>query len=149
MLEVKTGEFVKPSDEDFDEESLDCWIDGLKPLEYWKQVATEKKVHPFQIANLPFDLKVLDFGVDMELRIYGENKSEKIKNKIANTIEKYNVDSEANKRKDGLVHNYKFIEEEDHISLQIDTGSAGVEIIKKLLKELAKTTEIKKIEVDI
>lgn len=145
----KTGEIVKPTDENFNEEDLECWIEGLKPLEYWKQVATEKKEHPFQIANLPFELKVFAFAVEMELRIYAQNDYEKIKTIVGNTIQLYNETSEKNKRKNGVVHNYKFIEEESFLSLRIDTGSAGIEIIKKILKVLAKTTDIKKVEVDI
>jgi len=67
----KTGNMVKPTDEEFDLSDLECWLEGLKPVEYWKQVATEKNIHPFKISNLPFELKVFGFGVNtMVFRIY-------------------------------------------------------------------------------
>ena len=144
-----TGEIVKPTDENFNEDNLECWMEGLKPIEYWEQVATEKKVHPFQIANLTFELNVFDFGVQMELRIHADSDHEEIKISIANTIQAYNDSSEINNRKNGVVHHYKFHEQKSLLYLQIDTGSAGIEIIKKILKSLATINAIKRVEVDI
>lgn len=43
-----TGKIVKPTDENFNEDNLECWMEGLKPIEYWKQVATEKKYIHFK-----------------------------------------------------------------------------------------------------
>lgn len=145
----KTGKIIKPTDEFFDLEDLECWLEGLKPNKYWAEVATEKKTHPFQIANLPFDLKVFGFGVETELRIHASNKYDDIKLSASHTIQVYNDESESLNRKNGVVHNYKFIESEDYLCLRIDTGSAGIAIIKKVLKGLAKITDIKKVEVDI
>lgn len=42
----KTGKIVQPWDEEFDENDLECWMEGLKPTEYWKQIATEKSNIP-------------------------------------------------------------------------------------------------------
>lgn len=146
----KTGKIIKPTDETFDEEDLECWIENLKPAEYWKQVATEKKSHPFQIAKLSYEVKVFDFGVEMELRIFNEKiLTGDLKVSISNTIEAYNNLSEKNGRKNGVVHNYKFIEEEDFLCVRIDTGSAGVTVINKILKSLSGNIAIKKIEIDI
>lgn len=148
----KTGKIIKITDETFDANDLECWIENLKPAEYWKQVATEKKSHPFQIANLPYKLKVYEFGVDMELRIYVNNTHsiETIKNVISTTIETYNDVSEAKNRENGVVHNHHFEEDKPYLCLRIDTGSAGINIIKKILKALATTcNEINKVEVDL
>lgn len=68
---------------------------------------------------------------------------------IANTIQAYNDSSEINNRKNGVVHHYKFHEQQSLLCLQIDTGSAGIEIIKKILKSLATINAIKRVEVDI
>ena len=38
----KTGKIITPTDEHFDEEDLECWLEGLKPNEYWAEVAPEK-----------------------------------------------------------------------------------------------------------
>ena len=39
----KTDKIITPTDEHFDEEDLECWLEGLKPNKYWAEVATEKK----------------------------------------------------------------------------------------------------------
>jgi len=147
----KTGNMVKPTDEEFDLSDLECWLEGLKPVEYWKQVATEKNIHPFKISNLPFELKVFGFGVNTELRIYLKEGSikEHIQDAIPKIIQLYNDRSEAKARKYGVVHNFKFVENEDFLCVIIDTGSAGVEIIKRILKSFAKISGIIKIEVDL
>ena len=145
----KTGKIIKPTDEDFDEEDLECWIEGLKPDEYWKQVATEKKSHPFQIANLPFELKVFGFGVDTVLRIYFTGNKEEIEQVISATIEVYNEKSEALNRKNGVVHNCRIFYEEPILTASVDTGSAGTRIIKQILKSFKKLKGIKKVEVDL
>ncbi len=147
----KTGKIIKPTDEDFDEEDLECWIEGLKPNEYWKQVATEKKDRPFKIGKIPFQLKVFGFGTDTILRIYLKDKIEfdLIKAKIIENIKEYNEISEKKFRNKGVVHNVKFDSEERVLTVVIDTGSSGIEIIKTTLKALTKFTSIKKVEVDI
>ena len=147
----KTGAIIQTTDEEFDEEDLVCWMEGLKPSEYWSQVATEKKAHPFQVAGLPYELKVFDYGTDMELRIFtdGSLPNEVIKNTITTTIETFNSNTEKHQRKDGVVHNYQYEESDGFLCARIDTGSAGIPIINKVLKSLVKHTDIGKIEIDI
>ena len=53
----KSGKIVYTYDEDFDENNLECWIENLKPALYWKEVATVKKNHPFDIKGLPYSIK--------------------------------------------------------------------------------------------
>lgn len=145
----KAGLIIKPTDENFNEENLECWIEGLKPQEYWNEVATEKNEHPFQIARLPYSLKVFAFGVETELRIYFLDDINDIERLVVNTIQDFNDLSEQNDRKNGVVHNFSFSKENEFLRIRIDTGSAGIEIIKKILKSLTKVDEIKSIEVDI
>ncbi len=147
----KTGKIIKPTDENFDEADLECWIEGLKPTEYWKEVATEKKDHPFKIGKIPYKLKMFGFGTDTVLRIYPNDKIEfdLFKAKISETINEYNEASEKNNRDKGVVHNVKFEKENELLNVFIDTGSAGIEIIKKILKALTKFKSINRIEVDI
>lgn len=85
----------------------------------------------------------------MELRLHASKGYDDVKLFASTTIQVYNDESESLNRKNGVVHNYKFIESEDYLCLRIDTGSAGIAIIKKVLKGLAKITDIKKVEVDI
>ncbi len=97
----KTGAIIQTTDEEFDEEDLVCWMEGLKPSEYWSQVATEKKAHPYQVAGLPYELKVFDYGTEMELRIFtdGSLPNEVIKNTITTTIETFNSNSKKASKK--------------------------------------------------
>lgn len=147
----KTGKIVKTTDEDFDENDLEYWIEGLKPAEYWKQIATEKKSHPFEIKNLPFKLTVFEWGTDMGLtiKLTGDANHISLQNAISTAIELYNKKSEENFRKDGLVHNYHFETDAEVFLLRIDTGSAGINIIKKILKELAKLNGVNEVIIDL
>ena len=147
----KTGKIIKPTDESFDEADLECWIEGLKPTEYWKEVATEKKDHPFKIGKIPYQLKVFGFGTDTILRIFAKNNSELdlMIEKVGEIIANYNDESEKLNRVNGVVHNFKYEKENDLLIFSIDTGSAGIEITKKVLKSLGKFESIDRVEVDI
>lgn len=147
----KSGEIVKTTDEEFDENDLECWIENLKPDLYWKEVATEKKYFPFQVNDLPFKLKVFGFGVNMGLVIQlSKNiRIEEIIQKLYDTVENHNLKSENQGRKYGVVHNCEGIVENDMINFRIDVGSAGVVFIKKLLKELAHFEEVSEVVVDL
>jgi hypothetical protein len=147
----KSGKIIRTIDESFDEDDLLCWIEGLKPAEYWQHAATEKSSHPFQVANLPFELKVFDFGTEIELRIFTEVNidAEELKNAVSSSINLFNVGSENRLREDGVVHSFRFEEVNDYLSIRIDTGSAGIAGIKKILSSLAKRNGISRVEIDI
>lgn len=147
----KTDRTIEPTHEDFDEDNLECWLEGLKPAEYWKQIATEKKSHPFQVKTLPFEVKVFAFDVNMVMRLNfnGQVESSPIQNIIANCIVNFNQDSEKISRKNGVVHNFDFDTGENKLVLRIDTGSAGFSIINKILATLKKVNNIQSIELDI
>ncbi len=143
-----TGKIVKPTDEDFDETDVECWIEGLKPAEYWAYAGTEKKQHPFSSLTLSFD--VFDFGVNMNLRLYASaSKYDLIVDNLNKTISAFNETSEGKDRKDGVVHNWAWQKEQNYINLSIDTGSAGLLIIKKILMQLKVKIEISKVEIDL
>lgn len=148
---TKSGIVVNTSDEVFDETDMECWIEGLKPTEYWKEVATEKKDHPFKVGKLPFELKVFGFGINTQfiMELNDNKDKEAIKINISETIENYNIISESKDRKYGVVHNFQFWDKDHKINVQIDIGSAGIEIIKSLLKCLKKFESIEKVEIDL
>ena len=147
----RSGKIIKTTDEDFDETDLECWIEGLKPKEYWDYIGGEKDDHPFKIKNLPFELKVYEFGVHMGISILTtDNKTHQaIKNKLADVIEEYNNKSEKSNGSLGFVHNSSATSENNMLLFRIDVGSAGVLIIKKLLKTLGKFEEVKKVVLDL
>ena len=147
----KSGKQIQPSDENFDESDLECWVEGLKPALYWKEVATEKKNHPFQVKNLPYLLKVYGFGTHMGLAIKVSNISNAsaIILKLSDEIEKYNDKSQEQGNKFGVVHNSSASIEDNKIDFRIDVGSAGPVIIKNLLKTLAKFPEVQDVVIDL
>ena len=147
----KTGNMVQPWDEKFDELDLECWLENIQTAEYWKLISTEKVQHPFQIKGLPFELKVFDFGVDTVLRIFIQDGSsyEQLEDMISQSISRYNNKSETMQRAIGVVHNYSFSIEGNCLTVLVDTGSAGIEGIKTVLKALKKETSILKVEIDI
>ncbi|MDZ4795755.1 MAG: hypothetical protein SGI83_15860 [Bacteroidota bacterium] len=147
----KSGKIIQTTDEDFDESDLECWVEGIKAVEYWKEAATEKKSYPFQVKNLPYPVKVLGFGVHMGLTITLSNvaNASTIILQLAEEIEKYNNKSGKKDGKDGYVHNSSASVEENKIDFRIDVGSASLDIIKNLLKALAKFSEVEEVVVDL
>lgn len=147
----KSGSIVSTFEEDFDENDLECWIDGLKPALYWKEVSTKIKEHPFQIKNLPYKLKVFGFGMNTNLTIDLNNNLNvnEIINKLYDCIEQHNLKSEMAERNYGIVHNYLATIKNNGIDFRIDVGSAGIVFIKKLLKILAKFSNVNAVIIDI
>ncbi len=147
----KSGKIINPSDEGFDESNLECWIEGIKPSLYWKEVATEKKNHPFQIKNLSYPLKVYGFGTHMWLyiKLLDEKNASRIIQDLAEEIEKYNDKSQQQGNKFGVAHNSSASVEGKKIKFWIDVGSAGVVLIKNLLKSLTKFPEVEDVVIDL
>jgi len=146
----KSGKIGQTTDEEFDETDLDCWIEGLKPQLYWKEVSTEKKEHPFQIKNLPYTLKVLGFATEMGITIQVESDTDAnyLTRHLSQFIANYNDMSEAKERKYGVVHQSRITPIANGIPLRTDTGSAGVLIVRKILKELTRNTNVKEVVLD-
>lgn len=146
----KTGKIIATTDEDFDSEDLECWIEGLKPALYWAQVSSTIHNHPFQ-KDLPFELIVRNFGTLMKLTIDVStiNATEAISESLHRLITQHNEKSEAQDRKNGVIHNHNSHTEGNTIILNIDLGSAGVPFIKKLLKKLSEFTEVQHVELDL
>ncbi len=146
----KSGKIVNTTDDDFDESDIECWIEGLKPLLYWKQLNKEEKNHPFNVRNLPYQLIVLGFGTHMgiEVEVSDDLVSPQLIQSITNLAEKHNRASELKERSSGVVHNLSATLGKGIINFRIDNGSAGVMFIKKILRELAKFPAVSKIVLD-
>lgn len=146
----KTGKIIATTDEDFDTQDLECWIEGLKPALYWEQVSSTVQNHPFQ-KDLPFQLIVRNFGTQMKLTIEVSDTSvsEAITESLYRLIEQHNEKSEAQDRKNGVIHNYTAHNENNNIILSIDLGSAGISFIKKILKKLTEFTTVQQVDLDL
>lgn len=147
----KSGKIVKPTDENFDVSDLEFWLEGIKPQEYWRQVASKKKVHPFLSKNIPFELIVYRFSIDILMRITFNDllSFTDLEFNITSSIKKYNEMSEKKDRHLGVVHNFNFKSKPGLVILNIDTGSAGVSIINEIIRNLKTLSGIQIVEVDI
>jgi len=147
---AKSGKIISTTDETFDEDDLEYWIEGLKPALYWEQVSSTVQNHPFQ-KDLPFRLIVQNFGVLMNLNIdiSDTNEVPLVKERLQNLIENFNRRSEEKNRKNGVVHNYSFQECNHTVTLNIDLGSAGIPFVKKILKNLADNGKVDQVMLDL
>lgn len=147
----KTGKIIKITDEDFDEEDLECWIEGLKPKLYWEQAYSKKADHPFIIKNLPYELDVVDYGIEMSVAIYLNNadNAKSLATAVGDLIDNYNNKSLLKDREDGIVHNASYDIQDSIINYRIDLGSAGLGFIKKVLRLLTKYKEVEKVVLDL
>lgn len=146
----KSCNIVQPWDEVFDVNDMEYWMENLKPKEYWAYIGAGKEKHPFSGITLPFELKVFDFGTEMNVRIFTTLQNfEFLSSALNNAIAAFNDKSESLGRKDGVVHNWSWQEEENYLNLRIDTGSSGINALKKILLALKKNVGIKKVEFDL
>jgi hypothetical protein len=147
----KSGKIVHSYDEDFDEDDLECWIEGLKPALYLEALTTVNIDHPLKLKDLPYELTVYGIGMHMGLTIELEDpgKAAEIIEQLGDEVERHNQKSEAKGRANGVVHNCSGHIENNTVIFRIDVGSAGVVFIKKLLRLLAKYPEVKKVTADL
>jgi hypothetical protein len=147
----KSGKIIKPTDENFDESDLTCWIEGLNPDVYFQQLNSVSTDHPLKLNNLPYTLIVKGFGMHMGLEITLTDISlgEMIIHQLSEVAQKHNDVSEAKGRVNGVVHHCEGAVVEGMVRFRIDVGSAGVVFIRKLLKTLAKYPEVKEVVVDL
>lgn len=67
--------------------------------------------------------------------------------RIDKMMDEFNNASLKKDRKDGIVHNWKRRVEDNNLLYDIDTGSAGMVFLKKLLQHLSKLNCFYKVEV--
>lgn len=147
----KDGKIIKTTDEDFEEGNLICWIEGLKPKEYWEKAFGKKTTHPFEIKNLPFEFEVIEFGTHMAINIELSDtiNSKDILVSLENLIENFNEKSLLKERENGIIHNSSYEVIGNIINYRIDLGSAGVNFLKKILKQLSKFNNVNKVVFDL
>ncbi|MFC4263887.1 hypothetical protein ACFOWM_13415 [Ferruginibacter yonginensis] len=146
----KSGRIIKTTDEDFDEADLECWIEGLNASEYWAYIGGEKNSHPFTKMKLPYVLKVYNLYIQMCIKICCNttNYHERITNALSTAIEKFNLKSDALNGEIGYPHNANASINGTTVNYNIDLGSAGLPLLKKLLKVLAKFDDVTEVSLD-
>lgn len=153
----KTGNIVRIDQEEFDEDDIECWMEGLTPDQYYADLAlyTNKKP-PFKMKNLPFDLEIRDYAYTMELMVTIPDgfAFDAMNEEIDNIIVKHNEIAEEYARDESkdsqllAVHNWK-ISKLDGEKLNIYLDAASPEILKKIVKGLTKYPSVTKVEMDL
>ncbi len=148
--ESNSGRIYTLSDTDIDCDDIEFWFEGLDPLEYQKQLHANNEL-PFQLKNLTYELVVtalnMDMTIEMSLKEEQYANATKHLDNIDKMIDDYNNKSIKKDREDGVVHNWRRRIESDKLIYEIDTGSAGVLFLKKLLKHLSTLNCFNKVEI--
>lgn len=149
----KSGKIVRIDDEDFDENDLECWLEGLVPEKYYEDLAlyTNKKP-PFKIKDLPFELDIKDYGYSMDVFVTFKNQfvPDDISNDLNKAIVVHNelASLENDKKPLQAVHNWKITNLEDgRVKVYLDAASP--EILKKIVKAVANRDDVRKVEMDL
>ncbi|ANI88255.1 hypothetical protein A9P82_02415 [Arachidicoccus ginsenosidimutans] len=152
----KSGEPISISDEDFDEDNLEYWLEGVDAEKFHEELAQAKKAAPFRIGRLPFELEIRDYEYSMHVYVTLSDKEifEEVSTHLDKTLSDFNklayareFGEKKGKPLQGL-HNWKITETEDG-RMQLYLDAASPEVLKKILKELTKFKPVTKVEMDL
>jgi hypothetical protein len=140
---------------DLNDTGIDCsdirfGFEELDAVEYHKQLYPHQTL-PFKLKGLTYELVVVRLNVDititMNLKEEKQGQVNIMTEGIDEFIDGFNTRSLKLDRKYGIVHNWNHSATGDALVYEIDTGSAGAEFYKKLLRFLSKMEKFRKIEI--
>ena len=147
-----SGRIYGITDSDIDSNDIEFWFEGLDPILYHQQLYPNEKL-PFKFKDLGFELVVVRLNVNATIVFtFKEDVVDQIDvwvNKIDTIIQSF-VDKPIKIGNEfGVAHNFN----RQSIAVnkweyEIDTGSTGVFIYKKLLPKLSKLGCFLKIEIE-
>jgi hypothetical protein len=146
-----SGRIYEPDDTDIDCKDIRFWCEGLNPLLYHQQMFPKVSL-PFKLKNLNYELKINRLNVNWTVSM--KLKKEEVNNTLIRTyevdkfIDDFNTRAERNDRKDGVVHSWKSVIEDDELVYEIDSGSGGVIFLREFLQFLSKRNCFEKVQVD-
>lgn len=148
----KSGRDYKLHDTEIDANDILFWFDKLERDLYFKQLYPTVKL-PFKTNELSFELVLvrlnLECAISLKLKEDSYQDIEQTKSEIGEFINDYNLQSEKQERKYGVVHQFKvFISAEGEISCELDLGSAGMHFLKKFLNFLSKLNRFEKVQIE-
>ncbi|MGN6435548.1 MAG: hypothetical protein ACTHMM_03405 [Agriterribacter sp.] len=146
----KSGRIYDTADEDIPcDDIVFSFDDSFDALLYHKQMHP-KVALPFKLKNLPFEVKIerlnIDCVITMTLKDGYTNQAAEAAKKIDKCIDDFNTKAE--KKGEDCVHNWKTEVENNVIMCEMDSGYAGVEILKTLFRQLVKINIFSKVVVE-
>jgi hypothetical protein len=144
----KSGRIYEPTDTDIDCDDIEFQLEPFNPQLYYAQL-NYKEPLPFKTDGFSFELEVADLPVHatftMTVRPEYVSKVPAFIKKTYSFIDSYNDKSLANDRKNGVVHNSKISQIDNTVTIELDSGSAGVMFYKPLLKMISRVGYFSKV----
>lgn len=147
----KSGRIYTMEDADIDCDDIQFWFEGLNTVLYHKQLYPNEKL-PFKLKALTYELVITrlvwsNLSMDMHFKDSALQDIAAAIKSIDDFIDAFNDKSESLNRKYGVVHNWKRKLEENKLVYEIDTGSGGYELMRKLLPFLSGMDLFSKVEI--
>lgn len=149
----KSGRIYLMNDTDVDCNDIEFSFESLETEKYIAQFYPKGQKLPFVLKNLPYELEVVRLNVDCTIFITVkqgfENNRETIITALQDFTTKFNDASEKKSNDGEIVKNYLGRTEGDNmIAFEVDMSIAGFDYFKKLLKFIAKTAGITKVQIE-
>jgi hypothetical protein len=143
----KSGRVYSMEDTDVDCNDIGFHWEGLDPLRTHKQMVPGETL-PFKLKDLSYNLVVTRLNMEtiLEMTLKEGGEKEKIIGLVNDFLHDYNAKSMKKDRADGIVHNWRTESSGDKLVFTIDTGSAGPQVLKKLLPYLSKIGAFEQVE---
>jgi hypothetical protein len=147
----KSGRVYDVGDTDIDSNDIEFWIEGIDAAMYHRQMYP-KATLPFKLKDLSYELVVTRLNTDCTftaiVKPEAVNNREAIGKELTDFIESFNLASEANNRKEGVIHSsLTKAKGENILLLEMDMGSAGAAFVKKLLNTMSTLNYFTRVEI--
>lgn len=159
----KSGRIYEPADENINCNNIQFWFEGLDPTLYYKQLYPNDPL-PFKIKKAYFPIEINRLTITLLLSVYFTESTSQSRqiviDKVGEIINNWNLKMEKEDAlkiskgledfdSKGVVHNYSIVKnEENHLGILIDLGSADAMVIKRIITLFTKEPKIAKLIID-
>ena len=142
---------VRPFHSKIDEKSVKMWFEGLPVEKILNEYYKEPPKINIENSNLNYKLKIFHFFNESMYLIVSKNEEGElveIADLISNEINNWNIQSEKNCRKNGIIHNSRIHKKSSNrLEYYIDLGSASEAGLISILQSLNSLDYIKSVKV--
>jgi hypothetical protein len=150
LWKSKSGRIYEILDTDIDCDDIEFWFEELNVTLIHRQMFPGDKL-PFRLKELSYELVVSRISMDctFELQLKEEHlaDSDEVIKLVDNYLAEFNENSEKKDRKYGVIYRWESRTEENKIIIDINLGSAGPNIFKKLLPQLSELNYLSRVEI--